>query len=123
MSLGSEYTEAEKPLLDQLEGLGWQLLEGSKSDPSVTERHSFRGSLLEERLRAALSKINPGPDGSPWLDESQLSEAVSSLTRLEVGKLIELNQRMTERLLEGVSVAGLPDWDQGRTQRIRFIDF
>jgi type I restriction enzyme R subunit len=30
---------------------------------------------------------------------------------------------MTERLLEGVSVAGLPDWDQGRSQRIRFIDF
>ena len=30
---------------------------------------------------------------------------------------------MTERLLEGVSVSGLPDWDQGRSQRIRFIDF
>ena len=123
MSQGSEYTEIEKPLLDQLAGLGWQLIEGSKSDPSVTERDSFRGSLLEERLRAALSKINPGPDGSPWLDESRLSEAVSSLTRSEVGKLIELNERMTERLLEGVSVAGLPDWDQGRTQRILFIDF
>ena len=42
---------------------------------------------------------------------------------LEVGKLIELNERMTERLLEGVSVSGLPDWDQGRSQRVRFIDF
>ena len=40
-----------------------------------------------------------------------------------MGKLIELNERMTERLLEGVSVAGLPDWDQGRSQRVRFIDF
>ena len=29
----------------------------------------------------------------------------------------------TERLLEGVSVAGLPDWDQGRNQRVKFIDF
>lgn len=120
---GPEYTQVEKPLLDQLAGLGWQTLEGSKSDPAVTERESFRGSILEVRLRAALLKINPGPDGSPWLDDSRLSEVVSSLTRSEVGKLIELNERMTERLLEGVSVSGLPEWDQGRSQRIRFIDF
>src|SRR5688572_12068846 len=102
MSQGYEYTEVEKPLLDQLAGLGWQVIEGSKLDPSMTERDSFRGSLLEERLRSALVKINPGPGGSPWLDDSRLSEAVSSLTRSEVGKLIELNERMTERLLEGV---------------------
>jgi len=123
MSLGAEYTEVEEPLLDQLSGLGWQTLEGSKSDSAVTERESFRNSILEERLRAALLKINPGPDGAPWLDNSRLSEAVSALTRTETGKLIEINERMTERLLEGVSVAGLPDWDQGRSQRIKFIDF
>ncbi|MCX3287482.1 HsdR family type I site-specific deoxyribonuclease [Streptomyces sp. NEAU-H22] len=123
MSKGPEYTEVEKPLLDQLLGLGWQVIEGSKSDPSVTERDSFRGSILEGRLRAALLKINAGPDGLPWLDDARLAEVVSSLTRSEVGKLIELNERMTERLLEGVSVAGLPDWDQGRSQRVRFIDF
>ena len=33
MSQGPEYTEVEKPLLDQLSGLGWQVIEGSKSDP------------------------------------------------------------------------------------------
>jgi len=123
MNAGPEYTEVEKPLLDQLAGLGWHTLEGSKSDPAVTERDSFRGSILEDRLRAVLLEINPGPDGAPWLDDARLSEVVSSLTRSEVGKLIELNERMTERLLEGVSVSGLPDWDQGRSQRVRFIDF
>ncbi len=76
MSSGPEYTEVEKPLLDQLHGVDWQVIEGSKSDPAVTERDSFRGSILEERLRAALLKINPGPDGAPWLDDSRLSEAV-----------------------------------------------
>ncbi|MGW4654409.1 type I restriction endonuclease subunit R [Streptomyces sp. NPDC004279] len=123
MSKGPEYTEVEKPLLDQLLGLGWQVIEGSKSDPTVTERDSFRGSMLEGRLRAALLKINARPDGLPWLDDARLAEVVSSLTRSEVGKPIELNERMTERLLEGVSVAGLPDWDQGRSQRVQFIDF
>jgi type I restriction enzyme R subunit len=118
-----EYAEVEKPLLDQLAGLGWEVLEGSKSDPSATERETFRESLLEGRLRAALSKINPGPDGSPWLDDTRLSEAVTSLKRVDVGRLIEINEVITERLLEGVSVSGLPDWDQGRSQRIQFIDF
>ncbi len=70
-----------------------------------------------------MRQINLGPDGNPWLDDSRLSEAVSSLTRTETGKLIEINERMTERLLEGTSVAGLPDWDQGRSQHIKFIDF
>jgi type I restriction enzyme R subunit len=115
--------DVEKPLLHQLAGLGWLVIEGSKSDTTVTERESFRRCIIEERLRAALLKLNPGPDGAPWLDESRLSEIVSSLTRSEAGKLIELNERMTERILEGVSVSGLPEWDQGRSQRIRFIDF
>src|ERR1700733_15264060 len=109
MSKGLEYTEVEKPLIDQLSGLGWQVIEGSKSDPAVTGRDSFRGSILEERLRGVRVKNNPGPDGVPCLDDARLAEVVSSLTRSDVGKLIELNERMTERLLEGVSVSGLPD--------------
>jgi type I restriction enzyme R subunit len=123
MNNGAEYTEIEKPLLDQLGGLRWTVIEGDKWDPSVTERATFRDVLLEGRLRKALVELNPGPGGQPWLDDSRLSEAVSSLTRPEVGKLLEINERMTERLLEGVSVAGLADWDQGRSQRIKFIDF
>jgi type I restriction enzyme R subunit len=123
MSSGAEYSESEKPLLDQLVDLGWSHIEGSKSESDVTGRESFRESLIETRLREMLRKINAGPDGQPWLDDSRLSEAVSTLTRTETGKLIEINERMTERLLEGVSVAGLPDWDQGRSQRIKFIDF
>ena len=123
MNSGAEYLESEKPLLDQLVGLCWSHVEGSTSDPAVTGRESFRQSLMEARLRDALLKLNPGPDGQPWLDDSRLLEVVSSLTRTGAGKLIEINERMTEYLLEGISVAGLPDWDQGRSQRIRFIDF
>ena len=81
MSSGSEYEEVEKPLLDQLTELNWSTLEGDKWDPSITERESFRESILEARLRKALVKLNPGPDGKPWLDDARISEAVSSLTQ------------------------------------------
>ncbi|MCX6624888.1 MAG: type I restriction endonuclease, partial [Acidobacteria bacterium] len=114
MNPGAEYTEVEKPLLDQLLALGWSVMEGDKWDPSVSERDSFRATLLEARFRSAIRALNPGPEGQPWLDDSRLSEAVSALTRIEAGKLIEINEKMCERLLEGVPVAGLPDWDHGR---------
>jgi type I restriction enzyme, R subunit len=123
VSGGPEYTEVELPLIMQLVAQGWKHIEGSKFDPPVTRRETFRESLLEQLLRTKLSEINLGPDGKPWLDDSRLSEAISSLTRTEPGSLVEINQRMTERLLEGVPVAGLPGWDQGRSQRIRFIDW
>jgi type I restriction enzyme R subunit len=123
MSGGSEYSEVEKPFLDQLEGLGWTVIEGDKWDPSVSERETFREVLLEGRLRKALLELNPGPDGHPWLDESRLSEAMSALSRPDAGRLLEINEQLTERLLEGVAVSGLPDWDQGRGQRLQFIDF
>ncbi len=123
MSAGPEYTEVELPLIEQLVAQGWKHVEGSKSDPQVTGRETFREQLLEQRLRAELVEINLGPDSQPWLDDSRLSEAISYLTRTEAGSLIEINQRMTDRLLEGVPVAGLPDWDQGRNQRVRFIDW
>lgn len=123
MTIGPEYTEVEKPLLDQLAGLEWRVIEASKSSPVTTGRSSFREVVLEGRLRAALQAINPGPDGEPWLDDSRLNEATSALLKPGPGKLVEINERVTTALLEGVSVAGLPGWDQGRDQRVQFIDF
>src|SRR5206468_1216157 len=38
-------------------------------------------------------------------------------------RLMEINQSATELLLKDTVADGLPDWRQGRPQRIRFIDF
>lgn len=124
MSLGLEYAEVELPLVEQLEGLGWDHISGSTTDPGVTERDSFRDVLIATRLREALRRINVGPDGMPWLDDARVSEAVAALERVAVGsQLIEANQDITRLLLEGVSVSGLSEWDQGRSQRVHFIDW
>ena len=75
--------------------------------------------MLRERLRA----LNPGPDGQPWLDDARLSEAVAAITRLGTHKLMEANQKATELLIKGLTVEGLPGWDGGRGQTIRYIDW
>lgn len=37
--------------------------------------------------------------------------------------MLEVNQAVTQLLLKGTVVDGLPDWDQGRPQVVKYIDF
>lgn len=121
--MGWELKDVEKPFIEQLEGLGWTHIEGSIDEPAVTGRTSFAEVIQEGVLRERLRAINPGPDGAPWLDEERLSEAVAALTRIARPKLFEANQAATELLLLGITVDGLPGWDGGRGQTLRYIDW
>ncbi len=123
MIRGPEYELVELPLVEQLQGMGWLHVAGSASDPRVTGRGSFREVLLEGRLRDALTRINPGPDGAPWLDQGRLSQAVAALTRPKAGKLIEINEELAETLLLGTAVEGVPGWDHGRACTVAFVDW
>jgi len=121
--MGWELTDVEKPFVAQLQALGWQYVEGSLDDPAVTGRSSFTQVIQESVLREQLHALNPGPDGAPWLDDGRLDEAVAALTRLGTHKLMEANEKATERLIKGLTVEGLPGWDGGRGQTIRYIDW
>lgn len=121
--MGWELDDVERPFVAQLEGLGWVHVEGSLDDPKVTGRGSFSEVIQEGVLRERLRALNPGPDGQPWLDDARLSEAVSAITRLGTHKLMEANQKATELLIKGLTVEGLPGWDGGRGQTIRYFDW
>lgn len=122
MNLDERHT-VELPLILQLQGLGWQALDGDIDVPEFTERTHFRQVLLHGRLKAALRRINRDPSGNEWLDESRLATAIHSLERLEAQKLMEANQLATSLLLTGVDVDGLPDWNGGKNQTIHYIDY
>ncbi|WP_284893330.1 type I restriction endonuclease subunit R [Cobetia amphilecti] len=119
---GPEYTDVEKPFIDQLVGQGWEYLAGSVSDPTVTHRGSFSQVVMEPLLKDQLSKINLR-DGKRWLDEARLNQAVSAITRIPSSKLLEANKQATAILLNGLTVEGAEGWDGGRGQVIRFIDW
>ena len=123
MSSGPEYERVELPLVKQLRGLGWSHVEGSKSDPGVTGRGSFRGVFLEGRLRDALKRINRDPAGQSWLDAGRVAQAVGTLLRPKAVRLIEINKELTERLLLGTTVDGVEGWDHGRDRTVQFIDW
>lgn len=122
MSNGPEFDNVENPFLDQLASMGWKLITGSVDDPSVTGRDNFREVLIRADLTKALKRINLR-DGKPWLDEARVSQAVGAFERISHARLMEANQEATKLLLEGVTVEGLPDWDQGRDKTVHFIDW
>ncbi|MGZ5001289.1 MAG: type I restriction endonuclease, partial [Methylomonas sp.] len=124
--MGWEFEEVEKPFVAQLQGLGWQYVEGCMDNPANTGRGSFAEVIQEGVLRRKLLEINLREvDGThqPWLDEERLSEAVAAITRIAKPKLLEANQVATELLLLGITVDGLPGWDGGRGQTIQYIDW
>ncbi len=125
MTSGPEWDLVEQPLLEHLALLGWETLVWSGRQPTHNvARLSDRDVLLEQRLRSALVKINPGPNVEPWLDEARIKAAVAELGCIPAGaKLLEANRLSTDLLLGGVTVAGLKGWDGGRDQTINYIDW
>lgn len=123
LTMGWEFDDVERPFVAQLQTLGWTHASGSLDDPAATRRNSFAEVIQEDVLRERLRALNPGPDGLPWLDDARLSEALAAVTRLGTHKLMEANQKATELLIKGLTVEGLPGWDGGRGQTIRYIDW
>lgn len=117
-----EYEIVEKPFCEQLKTMGWVWLEGDTDVPELTERATFREVLLKGRLAPALARINLR-DGKPWLDETRITRAINDLERAPGHRLMEVNQSASEFLLNGTVADGLPGWEYGRPQPIRFIDF
>ena len=120
--MGLEWDAVERPFVEQLVGLGWRYVEGDIDEPTSTGRTSFKDVLQEATLRAQLRSLNLR-DGQPWLDDERISQAVAALSRIAAPRLMEANQVATELLLKGITVDGLPDWNGGRGQTVRYIDW
>jgi type I restriction enzyme, R subunit len=122
MKIQWEYDFVERPFCEQLQAIGWTWIEGDVDVPELTERASFRDVFLRDRLAAALQRINRR-DGAPWMDDVRVTKAMRDLEQAGGHRLMEINQASTELLLKGAVSEGLPDWNQGRPQPVRYIDF
>lgn len=91
----------EEPFLEQLDGLGWDILDldGSKQTPEASHRTDFSQVVMEPVLRQSLMQINP------WLEKDQVDEVVHRITTFSSKNLLENNQYIQSLLWEGTSVA------------------
>lgn len=97
----SEYSYVEKPFLDQLEALGWEVIdqgEGIPIDPYKSLRTDFREVVLGDVFRDSVRAINKTDDGQPWLMDRQLDELLEDLTNMASKTLPEANEILLNKL-------------------------
>jgi len=96
----SEYTHVEKPFLDQLAGLGWEVIDQGcgfiPSDPAASLRTSFRELILPEVFRDSVRAINVTDGGEPWLTDRQLDDLCDQIFRQPNRSLLEANEEAHE---------------------------
>ncbi|MCK5602901.1 type I restriction endonuclease subunit R, partial [Candidatus Pacearchaeota archaeon] len=119
----TEWSEVERPLLQQLIAMGWQYLEGDCDYPQKTFRDNFRQVLLLPKLRDAIRRINLDEDGNEYLDDLTIERAIAELQRAGTTGLLQANKNLTEKLIKGVHVPRAEGGDPSRQATIRFIDF
>ena len=100
----SEYLHVEKPFLDQLQSLGWQVIDQGQgcipTEPAKSLRENFRQWLLPGVFREAVRAINRNADGSPWLTDRQLGDLHDQVVRQPGRTLLESNEAVQALLLK-----------------------
>jgi type I restriction enzyme, R subunit len=91
----SEYQLVEKPFLDQLAALGWEIIDhgpGIPQDPTISLRTNFRQVILPAIFRQQVRQLNRTDDGQPWLTDRQLQDLYDQLNQPSTAPLLETNE-------------------------------
>ena len=113
-----ERNHVEKPFLDQLAGLGWDILDlDNQQHPTDSHRENFTEVVMLPVLRERLQVINP------WLENDQIDEVVKQLTASFPGTgLLENNRHLFNLLLENTSLTRNRQTGE-RSPTVHFVDF
>lgn len=120
----SEYTEVEQPFLQQLQVLGWEIIDQGQeipSDPTRSRRVSFRQWLLPEVFTRAVAALNPGKSGRTWLTDKQLLDLQEQILRQPNRTLLEANEAVQKLLFKAQVDANEETGEQDPVARL--IDF
>jgi type I restriction enzyme R subunit len=109
----------EEAALAWLEAIGWQVAHGPDIAPDMpaAEREDYSEVVLAERLRDALSRLNP------TLPAEALDDAFRKLTRPEGAELVTQNRALHRLLVDGVTVEYRTAEGEIRGAQARVIDF
>ena len=109
----------EQAALEYFAELGYRRLHGPDIAPGEpgTERSSYEDVILWGRLRAALTRINPGTDAT------LIDEAVKTIQRADSQSPIDENARLHQLITEDVPVEHRGDDGQLRTTSLGLVDF
>ena len=113
-----ERNHVEKPLLDQLHGLNWEILDlDRQQQPQDSYRADFTEVVMLPILREQLKVINP------WLEDDQIEEVTKRITAsFPTTNLLENNRYVFNLLQENTSVAENRQTGE-QSPTVKYIDF
>ena len=120
----SEYTFVEKPFLDQLDDLGWKIIdqgEGIPQDPTMSLRGDFKEVVLKDEFKDSIRDINVLEDGTKWLTDHQLEELYQNIIDQAGKSLLEANKDVLSLLFK--SQVDLNDITGEEFPIVKLIDF
>jgi len=121
----AEYINVEKPFLEKLRQLGWQVIDqgiGIPQEPAKSLRENFKQVVLPGDFKKAIKKINILPDGREWLTDKQLDELLFEIQNFPGKSLHEANKEIHRLLLKGTSVA-INELTGEQDPTVRLVDF
>jgi type I restriction enzyme R subunit len=104
--------------IERLQALGFDYIYGPDiaPDAATPERENFTDVILDERLRKAITRINP------TLPAAALDEAIKTIQRISSPELLANNEAFHRLLTEGVNVSYQKDGNT-RGDLVWLVDF
>ncbi|WP_343658906.1 HsdR family type I site-specific deoxyribonuclease [Chryseobacterium sp.] len=124
----AEYKNVEKPFLEKLKQLGWEIIDqgnyGIPQDPSKSLRTSFKEVTLKDQFKSAINKINNNK-GAEWLTDKQLESIYQEVTYSERNNasLLEANKHVFEKLTGKTKITLDNEITGEKNIIIKLIDF
>lgn len=118
MSRDNEYQYSEKPALDVLDTLGYEVHDIREEGGvlSVDTRDDPHRVVLEDRLRDSIRKLNP------WINENNLTKAVNKIRLVQEVNTMRENREIHGRLLRHIALT--QDLGKGKkNQTVKYIDW
>src|SRR6056297_16661 len=113
--MADEYADSERPALETLDKLGWEVVDQTQTD-WTDPRERLSTAVLEDRLRAAVERLNP------WLTDNNLTQAVNEIQQVAGTNTMDENEAIHELLIRHTTV----EQDRGhgkKHQTVQFLDF
>lgn len=120
----SEYINVEKPFIDKLRQIGWEVHDngsgGIPENPTESFRTTFKEVILKEKFETAIKKLNP------WITDEQFKYCFDKISDQGHKKLLEANKDIFNLLLKGITLPGknvLTGIDNPTVHLVDFADY
>ncbi|GAB2773023.1 HsdR family type I site-specific deoxyribonuclease [Streptomyces daliensis] len=115
-----ERDEVERPIVAQLEAMGWTHVPGKEIGTL-----DATAPVLRDKLGAALRRINlRAADNEPWMDATDVDRSIAELTSVSLGRgIAQANFDATEMLLSGYVLTGPSAGHGGASATVQYVEW